>query len=317
MPIQVAVDDIGAADIATDLRKDLELADRDEAIGLHLVGQTALWAGLQDVSKEGLATAEGTGFPIVLLILLAVFGSLAAAFLPLALGLVSVLATGGLIYLLSGVMEMSVFVTNMASMVGIGVAVDYSLFVLARYREEVRAGRGPDEARGVALATSGVAVLFSGATVIVSLAGLYMVDTTAIRSMALGAILVVAVSMLGAATLLPVLIKTLGHRAYARGRIFSVIQLAVRSRSPRRAARPLRARRRRSPSGSAGPRRHAPPRARARRVGRPCCSSSASRRCRCRPATARCASSRTATRRASASRPRRRSRAPATSRRCG
>ena len=235
VPLQVATDDIGAGDIASDLRKDLGLADRSEPIGLHLVGQTALYAGLQDVSKEGLAKAEGTGFPIVLLILLAVFGSLAAASLPLALGLVSVLTTGALIYLLSSLMEMSVFVTNMASMVGIGVAVDYSLFVLARYREEVRAGRDPDEARGVALATSGVAVLFSGATVIVSLAGLYMVNTTAIRSMALGAILVVAVSMLGAATLLPVLIRTLGHRAYARGRIFSVMQLVARSRARRRA----------------------------------------------------------------------------------
>jgi RND superfamily putative drug exporter len=112
--------------------------------------------------------------------------------------------------------------------------VDYSLFVLARYREEIHAGREPDEARAVALATSGVAVFFSGATVIVSLAGLYMVNTTAIRSMALGAILVVAVSMLAAATLLPVLIKLLGHRAYARGRVFQALQLAFRSRSPRR-----------------------------------------------------------------------------------
>ena len=94
-----------------------------------------------------------------LLILLAVFGSLAAAALPLALGVVSVLVTGALIYLLSRTMEMSVFVTNMASMIGIGVAVDYSLFVLARYREEI-ARRPLARARraAIALATSGVAV---------------------------------------------------------------------------------------------------------------------------------------------------------------
>ena len=118
---------------------------------------------MQDLSQHDLEKSEQTGFPVVLLILLAVFGSLAAASLPLALGVVSVLVTGGLIYFLSLAMEMSVFVTNMASMIGIGVAVDYSLFVLARYREEIRAGRAPDDARGVALATSGVAVLFSGA----------------------------------------------------------------------------------------------------------------------------------------------------------
>jgi RND superfamily putative drug exporter len=113
-------------------------------------------------------------------------------------------------------MEMSVFVTNMASMIGIGVAVDYSLFIVARYREEVAAGRPHQEARSVAMATSGLAVLFSGLTVIVSLAGLWMVDNQAIRSMALGAMLVVAVAMLGAATLLPLL---LGKRVARPGRL--------------------------------------------------------------------------------------------------
>src|SRR4029079_11421814 len=100
---------------------------------------------------------------------------------------------------------------------GIGVAVDYSLFIVARYREEVRAGRSLDDARAVAMATSGLAVLFSGVTVIVSLAGLWMVDNTAIRSMALGAMLVVAVAMLGSATLLPVLMRMLGDRVVRRG----------------------------------------------------------------------------------------------------
>ena len=83
-------------------------------------------------------------------------------------------------------------------MIGIGVAIDYSLFILARYREEREAGRGPDEARSEALATSGLAVSFSGLAVIVSLAGLWMVDNQALRSMALGAMVVVAVSILTA-----------------------------------------------------------------------------------------------------------------------
>ena len=167
--------------------------------------------------QGGSARRRGDGFPIVLLILLVVFGSAIAAFLPLALGFVAVLVTGALIYLLSLVTGMSVFVTNMASMIGIGVAVDYSLFVLARYREEVAAGRAPDEARAVSLATSGVAVTFSGLTVIVSLAGLFIVDTMSVRSMALGAILVVAVSVLAAVTLLPALISLAGRRAHTPG----------------------------------------------------------------------------------------------------
>src|SRR3954451_21683028 len=173
---------------------------------------------MQDVSKRQLASAEALGFPIVALILLAVFGSLAAAALPLALGLVSVVVTGGLIYALSLTMEMSVFVTNMASMIGIGAAVDYSLFLLARFREEVRAGRSLDEARSRAMATSGVAVLFSGITVMASLAGLWLVPKQPIRSMTLGAILVVAVSLLASATLLPALLRRFGHRVVSPGR---------------------------------------------------------------------------------------------------
>jgi len=195
--LQVDVNDWKAIDVAADLRKELGIGKAlgsEGPVTTHLIGQGALWAGLQDVTKADLATAETFGFPIVALILLAVFGSLAAAALPLMLGAVSVLITGALIYFLSRSMEMSIFTTNMASMIGIGVAVDYSLFVLARYREEIAAGRGPDEARGVALATSGIAVLFSGLTVIASLAGLLLIDTTALRSMALGAMLVVAVS---------------------------------------------------------------------------------------------------------------------------
>jgi uncharacterized membrane protein YdfJ with MMPL/SSD domain len=215
------------ADLATDFREELGTEARG-AVQPYLVGQQALWAGMQDLVKEDLESAEMTGFPIVLLILLAVFGSLAAATLPLALGFASVGVTGAGIYFLSQATDMSVFVTNVASMIGIGVAVDYSLFVLARYREEVRAGAAPDEARRIALRTSGLAVSFSGITVMISLAGLFLVDSTTIRSMAMGAIMVVAVSVLAAVTLLPVLMGLLGRRAYARGRIAVVLGLLGR-----------------------------------------------------------------------------------------
>ena len=111
---------------------------------------------------------------------------------------------------------MSVFVTNVASMIGIGVAVDYSLFVLARYREEIQAGLEPAEARRVAMRTSGLAVAFSGITVMISLAGLFMVQSTTIRSMAMGAIVVVAISVLAAVTLLPALMARARPRAPTR-----------------------------------------------------------------------------------------------------
>ena len=216
------------AEVAVDMREELGVGQARDGVVPYLVGQQALWAGMQDLSKEDLESAEITGFPIVFLILLAVFGSLAAASLPLALGFGSVLLTGAGIFFLSQATEMSVFVTNVASMIGIGVAVDYSLFVLARYREEIRNGRERDDARRVAMRTSGVAVVFSGTTVIISLAGLFLVDSTVIRSMAMGAIMVVAVAILAAVTLLPALIALMGRRAYTRSRTTTVIELVAR-----------------------------------------------------------------------------------------
>jgi uncharacterized membrane protein YdfJ with MMPL/SSD domain len=228
VPITVAGDHDELADLAVDFRDELGSEARD-GVQPYLVGQQALWAGMQDLTKEDLESAEMTGFPIVLIILLAVFGSLAAASLPLALGFSSVAITGAGIFFLSQLTDMSVFVTNVASMIGIGVAVDYSLFVLARYREEMRKGAEPVYARRVALRTSGLAVAFSGVTVMISLAGLFLVDSTTIRSMAMGAIMVVAVSLLAAVTLLPVLMRLLGRRAYARDRIALALNRLVRS----------------------------------------------------------------------------------------
>jgi uncharacterized membrane protein YdfJ with MMPL/SSD domain len=228
-PLEVRGDENQIADAASELRDAVGAGHgARDGVQPYLVGQQALWAGMQDLSKEDLASAETAGFPIVLLILLAVFGSLAAAALPLALGFASVAITGAAIFFLSQATDMSVFVTNVASMIGIGVAVDYSLFVLARYREEIRAGAAPEDARRVALRTSGLAVAFSGVTVMLSLAGLFLVQSTTIRSMAMGAIVVVAVSILGAVTLLPVLMRLLGRRAYARGRVAILVALFLR-----------------------------------------------------------------------------------------
>jgi RND superfamily putative drug exporter len=221
IPLSTGLGDDKTVDLARGLRERIGITeDQSGPVHVHLLGYGAMWSGLSEVSKKDLAEAEVLGFPIVALILLAVFGSLAAAALPLTLGFVSVLVTGALIYWLSQVMGMSIFVTNMASMIGIGVAVDYSLFVLARYREEVAAGRSLDDARTRAMATSGVAVAFSGLTVVVSLLGLWLMPNTAIRSMALGAILVVAVSVLAAATLLPALLRQFGSRAVRHRRIW-------------------------------------------------------------------------------------------------
>ncbi|MEA2496724.1 MAG: putative drug exporter of the superfamily [Thermoleophilaceae bacterium] len=229
VPLELTGTRAEAANLSVELHKSIEPGVEHDGVAAYLVGQEALWAGMQDVSKQQLASAERVGFPLVLLILLVVFGSLAAAALPLALGVGSVVLTGAVIWFLSQRTAMSVFVTNTASMIGIGVAVDYSLFVLARYREEIYGGVHPDEARRRAMRTSGLAVAFSGFTVIIALAGLFVVNSQTLRSMAMGAIVVVAISILGALTLLPTLMGMLGKRAYARDRFALAIGYVLRT----------------------------------------------------------------------------------------
>src|SRR3954447_9555250 len=229
VPLNVSGSQDQSSNATSDLRDKLHVGSAADGVEPHLVGMQALWTGMQDLSKKDLQKAERTGFPIVFVILLAVFGSLAAAALPLALGFASVAITGAVIYFLSQSMEMSVYVTNVASMIGIGVAVDYSLFVLARYREEMVAGLEETEARNVAMRTSGVAVAFSGVTVMISLAGVFVLDSSVLRSMATGAIVVVAFSILGAVTLLPALMRLMGRRAYRRSRVAVTSGLLVRA----------------------------------------------------------------------------------------
>ncbi len=211
MPLEVHGNEARAQEIAEHLRSKLGATPGAAHVQIHVLGEGALWAGLNEVSKRELAHAELVGFPTLFVVLLAIFGSVAAAALPLALGAVAVLVTGALIYLLSLAVSLSVFVTNTASMLGIGVAVDYSLIILARMRQELAGGLDTRAALRVALDTSGRAVAFSGATVAASLLGIFVIPIGTVRSMALGAIVVVAVSVLASVTLLPALMQLMGR----------------------------------------------------------------------------------------------------------
>jgi uncharacterized membrane protein YdfJ with MMPL/SSD domain len=221
-----------------DLREALRVGEVSDGVQPYVVGQQALWAGMQELQKEDLEKAEMTGFPVILIVLLAVFGSVLAAMLPAGLAITAVVLSGAVIYFLSLSLTMSVFVTNITSMLGIGVAVDYSLFLLSRYRDELHAGKNREEALDVAMRTSGATVVFSGITVVISLAGLFLIDSTAVHSLAIGAIVVVALSIIAAVTLLPALISLLGRRADERGRIVSVTGALYRRIRPRRETPP-------------------------------------------------------------------------------
>ena len=239
IPLDPSGDRDSVLESSKDLREELSVGEVVDGVQSYVVGQQAFWAGVQEVQKEDLEKAEMTGFPIILIVLLAVFGSVLAALLPIGLGIAAVIVTGAVIYFLALVMTMSVFVTNMASLLGIGVAVDYSLFLLSRYRDEIHAGRSREEALDVAMRTSGATVVFSGLTVVVSLAGLFLLNAAVIRSLAIGAIVVVVIAILGAITLLPTLIALLGRRADEPGRVVSATGLLIK-RFAGRANRPPR-----------------------------------------------------------------------------
>jgi RND superfamily putative drug exporter len=206
LPISYSGRSSNAIDEATRLRH--LLVDRTT----NVVGEPAIWSNFQTVSKQQLARGESLGFPLILLILLAGFGTVVAAVAPLALGFAAVFLSGAVIYALSRSFEISVYVTNMASMIGIGVAVDYSLFIVSRFRRELHEGSAREQALARALASSGTAVVFSGAAVAVSLGALFAIDVNALRSMAVGAIVVVCISMLASITLLPALLAAAGAR---------------------------------------------------------------------------------------------------------
>jgi len=188
----------------------------DGRVRLYVIGQGALSAAAAEHTKHDVAAAERWNLPMILIVLLGVFGSLAATAIPLGLCICTVVVTMGLVYLLSEFTTMSVFVTPTVSMFGIALAVDYSLFILMRFREELRTGRRRRDAIDAAMATSGLAVALSGMTVVASLTGIYLINTPALKSMATGAILAVTVAMLTATTLTPAVLATFGRAAATR-----------------------------------------------------------------------------------------------------
>ena len=220
--LKLGFNNTGAVDVARQLRAKVGVngdqpgRTANGRVKLYVIGQGALGAAAQTSTKHDIAAAERWNLPIVLMVLVAVFGSLAAAAIPLALGVCTVVVTMGVVYLLSTVTTMSVFVTSTVSMFGIALAIDYSLFILMRFREELRAGRDPDRAADAAMATSGLAVVLSGLTVVASLTGIYLIGTPVLRSMATGAILAVAFAVLTSATLIPAVLSLFGRAAARR-----------------------------------------------------------------------------------------------------
>ncbi len=167
---------------------------------------------------EDFHRAEVSSLPIILAILVVVFGALVAAGVPLLLALTAVAATIGLLGPLSHLSPVSEQVNSVVLLIGLAVGVDYSMFYLRREREERAAGNSERASLEAAAATSGRAILVSGFTVMVAMAGMYVAGDPTFASMATGTILVVAVAMVGSLTVLPALLAWLGDRV-ERGRV--------------------------------------------------------------------------------------------------
>ncbi|MEN6347800.1 MAG: MMPL family transporter [Syntrophomonas sp.] len=188
------------------------LKSNSGGLGIYLTGEAAVNSELMENILSDVARAERYVIPIILLLLIVIFRSVVAALLPLALGLVSVLVTMGLFYFYARGHLVHESVTSLISMLGMGVGVDYALFLTTRFREELDAGHHPAQASHNTVLSSGQAIIFSGTTVAVSVASLYLVNSPIIRSLALSMVLLVLVAVLAATTLLPVLLTLLGER---------------------------------------------------------------------------------------------------------
>jgi uncharacterized membrane protein YdfJ with MMPL/SSD domain len=162
-----------------------------------------------------IARAESISVPVLLVLLVLVFGSVAAASLPLAIGAVSILGAFTALRAMSYLTDVSVFSINVVTILGLGLAIDYGLFMVGRFREEIARGASTEDAVANMMSTAGRTVLVSGVTVAVSLAGLLIFPMTFLRSMGFGGLSAVLVAMTAALTLLPALLAFLGPRVEA------------------------------------------------------------------------------------------------------
>ena len=191
---------------------------RHPALDIEQFGGASANKAVNKVIGEDLAKAGELSLPVTLIILTLTFGTLVAAGLPLLIGITSVLAALGLVALPSGVLPVDANLAAVVLMIGLAVGVDYSLFYLRREREERAAGRSEQAALVAAAATSGRAVLISGVTVIVAMAGMFISGDKSFISFAEGAILVVAIAMFASLTVLPAMLSWLGDRV-DKGRV--------------------------------------------------------------------------------------------------
>jgi putative drug exporter of the RND superfamily len=210
--VEVGLTDEGAAENVVET---LEPHD-DETFDLYVTGEWSVERDFLTLSEEDLQKGElQFGLPVALVVLLLVFGAVVAGLVPLALAMVAIITALGLVSLVGIPFDLSIFTVNMLTGMGLALGIDYSLFVVSRFREERAAGREKLDAIAATGGTASRAVLFSGFAFVIAMFGLLLIPNTIFRSLAAGAILVGVTSVLGALTLLPAVLSLLGDRVNA------------------------------------------------------------------------------------------------------
>ncbi|MEU9735352.1 MMPL family transporter [Streptomyces sp. NPDC048002] len=188
------------------------------SLTIEEIGAASMMKTFDDAFGDDFQKAEYSAVPVALGILLIAFGALVAALLPVLLAITAIMATMGLMGIVSHVMPMGDVANSVMLLVGLAVGVDYCLFYLRREREERAAGRDAQTALRIAAATSGRAIVVSGVTVCVAMAGMLFTGIADFEAMGLASLIVVAVAMVGSVTVLPAMLSLLGHRV-EKGRL--------------------------------------------------------------------------------------------------
>jgi RND superfamily putative drug exporter len=178
-------------------------------------GQVPTFSAINKQVTSDIGRAEGISMPVLLILLLVIFGSLAAASLPLAIGGIGILGSFAALRLLTLVTDVSIYSVNITTILGLGLAIDYGLFMVSRFREELHRQDTTADAVAATVATAGRTVAVSGVTVAVALASLMLFPEMFLRSMGYGGVATVLVDMLAALTVLPALLAVLGPRVNA------------------------------------------------------------------------------------------------------
>ncbi|MCA2216388.1 MMPL family transporter [Jidongwangia harbinensis] len=210
----VAVLTLAGADDSAKLASYRQIDDRLAVPGarVQVAGGTVLGDASARLSTRDLAVAEAVSLPIVLILLLLVFGSLVAAALPVLVGGAAVLGSLGVLHAVALTHNVNSFAVNVASLLGLGMAIDYGLFMVGRFREEQEYGRTPAEAVTRTVATAGRTVLFSATLLMIALAGLLLFPQGFLKSLAYGGLAAVALAAVLSLSLLPALLAILGRR---------------------------------------------------------------------------------------------------------